>query len=116
MERGVTGTVPTGFRVRRASAGSGKTFKLVEAYLACCLASGDPLPFRRILALTFTNKAAQEMKDRVVEELEQLAEAPEESDHAAGLQAETGLDVAELGRRARVPDSPQAGAVWRRPR
>lgn len=101
MERGVTGTVPTGFRVRRASAGSGKTFKLVEAYLACCLASGDPLPFRRILALTFTNKAAQEMKDRVVEELEQLAEAPEESDHATGLQSETGLEVAELGRRAR---------------
>ena len=91
-----------GFRVLRASAGSGKTFQLVEAYLACCLSTREPLPFRRILALTFTNKAAQEMKDRVVEELEVLAESPERSDHAAGLTAETGLDVEELGRRARA--------------
>ena len=101
MQKGVTGTVPTGFRVRRASAGSGKTFKLVEAYLACCLASAEPLPFRRILALTFTNKAAQEMKDRVVEELELLAEDPGSSAHASGLAEETGLEVSELGRRAR---------------
>ena len=102
MQQGVKGKVPTGFRVRRASAGSGKTFKLVEAYLACCLASEEPLPFRRILALTFTNKAAQEMKDRVVEELEVLAEDPASSDHAAGLVEETGLEGEELGRRART--------------
>ena len=62
-----------GFRVMRASAGSGKTFRLVEAYLACCLGSKEPLRFRRILALTFTNKAAQEMKDRVISELDTLA-------------------------------------------
>ena len=79
------GTMPTGFRVLRASAGSGKTFKLVEAYLSCCLGSNVPLPFRRILALTFTNKAAQEMKTRVVQELELLAEAPEESAHLPGI-------------------------------
>ena len=47
--------VAGGFRVMRASAGSGKTFRLVEAYLACCLGSLEPLRFRRILALTFTN-------------------------------------------------------------
>ncbi|MEC8597652.1 MAG: UvrD-helicase domain-containing protein, partial [Bacteroidota bacterium] len=63
------GTMPTGFRVMGASAGSGKTFRLVEAYLACCLTSDQPFPFRKILALTFTNKAAQEMKDRVVTEI-----------------------------------------------
>ena len=102
MQQGVKGKVPTGFRVRRASAGSGKTFKLVEAYLACCLGSAEPLPFRRILALTFTNKAAQEMKDRVVEELEVLAEDAAASVHAAGLKEETGLDIEELGRRARA--------------
>lgn len=94
--------MPTGFRVLRASAGSGKTFRLVEAYLACCLGSDAPLPFRRILALTFTNKAAQEMKDRVVEELQTLAESPASSQHVHGLEKETGLDQAELGRRARA--------------
>lgn len=96
------GTMPTGFRVLRASAGSGKTFKLVEAYLSCCLGSNVPLPFRRILALTFTNKAAQEMKTRVVQELELLAEAPEESAHLPGISEETALDVQEIGRRARA--------------
>ena len=72
----------------RASAGSGGCFQLVEAYLACCLSTRGA-SFRRIL-LTFTNKAAQEMKDRVVEELEVLAESPERSDHAAELTRKPG--------------------------
>jgi len=97
----MVGRMPTGFRVMGASAGSGKTFRLVEAYLSCCLASQDPFPFRRILALTFTNKAAQEMKDRVVQEIEVLADGPNDSDHLAGLMAETELDADEIGRRAR---------------
>lgn len=97
----IEGQVPTGFRVLRASAGSGKTFKLVEAYLSCCLGSDSALPFRRILALTFTNKAAQEMKTRVVKELEVLAESHEQSPHLAGIVEETKLDADEVGRRAR---------------
>ena len=40
------GRMPTGFRVMGASAGSGKTFRLVEAYLACCLANRERFPFR----------------------------------------------------------------------
>ena len=90
-----------GFRVMRASAGSGKTFRLVEAYLGCCLGSEDPLRFRRILALTFTNKAAQEMKDRVVSELDVLALDFASSPHAPGLRRVTGLDDAKLSERAR---------------
>ncbi len=89
-----------GFRVMRASAGSGKTFRLVEAYLGCCLGSKDPLRFRRILALTFTNKAAQEMKDRVVSELNLLASDVSASKHAPGLLASTGLSEAVLEERA----------------
>jgi ATP-dependent exoDNAse (exonuclease V) beta subunit len=96
-----TGEVRGGFRVMRASAGSGKTFRLVEAYLACCLGSRDPLRFRRILALTFTNKAAQEMKDRVVSELDTLAADFDASPHAPGLRRATGLDDAILADRAR---------------
>ena len=89
-----------GFRVMRASAGSGKTFRLVEAYLACCLGSQEPLRFRRILALTFTNKAAQEMKDRVISELDILASDVTKSKHLGGLLEATGLDEAALTKRA----------------
>ena len=93
--------MPTGFRVMGASAGSGKTFSLVNAYLSCCLTSDQDFPFRKILALTFTNKAAQEMKDRVVVEIERLADGPEDSQHLSPLRKETGLDVEEIGRRCR---------------
>ena len=61
------------FLIVRASAGSGKTFRLVQEYLRCCLRTDDPTYFRRILAITFTNKAAQEMKDRVLREVQAVA-------------------------------------------
>ena len=98
-QQGAAG-VGGGFKVMRASAGSGKTFRLVEAYLACCLGVEDPLRFRRILALTFTNKAAQEMKDRVVSELDTLAEDHTKSKHLPGLLKATGCDEETLGARA----------------
>ena len=101
--------MPTGFRVMGASAGSGKTFSLVNAYLSCCLTSDQDFPFRKILALTFTNKAAQEMKDRVVVEIERLADGPEDSQHLSPLRKETGLDVEEIG----VLSVPKVFAWWR---
>jgi len=52
-----------------ASAGSGKTFMLVVRYLSLLFMEADP---SKILALTFTNKAAREMSERVVETLEDL--------------------------------------------
>jgi ATP-dependent exoDNAse (exonuclease V) beta subunit len=52
-----------------ASAGSGKTFMLVVRYLSLLFSGADP---SKILALTFTNKAASEMSERVVETLEEL--------------------------------------------
>jgi exodeoxyribonuclease V beta subunit len=52
-----------------ASAGSGKTFMLVVRYLSLLFQGADP---SKILALTFTNKAALEMSQRVVETLEDL--------------------------------------------
>jgi len=52
-----------------ASAGSGKTFMLVVRYLSLLFQDADP---SKILALTFTNKAAREMSERVVETLEDL--------------------------------------------
>jgi len=57
------------FIVYRSSAGSGKTFTLVKEYLKLCLSSKQPDYFKHILAITFTNKAADEMKERIVESI-----------------------------------------------
>ena len=54
------------FEIINASAGSGKTFALAERVLTKILKSQDDDYFKRILALTFTNKAAQEMNERVM--------------------------------------------------
>ncbi|MFN3875750.1 MAG: ATP-dependent helicase, partial [Flavobacteriales bacterium] len=51
--------------VIRSSAGAGKTHALVKHYLAFCLKDGRPDAYRQALALTFTNKAAREMKERI---------------------------------------------------
>lgn len=50
--------------VYKSSAGSGKTATLVLEYLRLCLP--DPWEFKRTLAITFTNKAANEMKSRII--------------------------------------------------
>lgn len=60
-------------RVYKASAGSGKTYTLVKEYLRLALLAPDK--FKHILAITFTNKAAAEMKGRVLEALEGIAQA-----------------------------------------
>jgi ATP-dependent exoDNAse (exonuclease V) beta subunit len=58
--------------IYKSSAGSGKTFTLVLTYVSLLLESKDLHKFKKILAVTFTNKAANEMKERVIEALEQL--------------------------------------------
>lgn len=57
-------------KIYKSSAGSGKTFTLVREYLKLALAQPDD--YRHILAITFTNKAAEEMKSRIVEALVEL--------------------------------------------
>jgi len=59
------------FVVYKSSAGSGKTFTLVKEYLRLALCDENKLKFnyKYILAVTFTNKAAAEMKARVIEAL-----------------------------------------------
>ncbi len=59
------------FKIYRASAGSGKTYQLALSYIALALrTSGN---FKHILAVTFTNKATREMKERIIHFLGQLA-------------------------------------------
>jgi ATP-dependent exoDNAse (exonuclease V) beta subunit len=57
------------FVVYNASAGSGKTFTLVKSYLKTLFSSKDINKYKRILAITFTNKAVAEMKGRILENL-----------------------------------------------
>ncbi len=57
------------FVTYNSSAGSGKTFTLVKEYLKIALENDNPNQYRQILAITFTNKAAAEMKERVLSAL-----------------------------------------------
>jgi ATP-dependent exoDNAse (exonuclease V) beta subunit len=61
------------FNIYNASAGSGKTFTLVKDYLKIVLTSKKFLPHRHVLAITFTNKAVDEMKTRIVDALMKFA-------------------------------------------
>ena len=56
--------------VYRASAGSGKTFTLAARYIALLLGG---VSFRSILAVTFTNKATAEMKQRIMNNLYKIS-------------------------------------------
>lgn len=62
-----------GFHIINASAGSGKTFTLVFHYLQQLLASPNKDSYQHLLAMTFTNKAVTEMKERILEVLADLA-------------------------------------------
>ena len=64
--------------VYKASAGSGKTFTLAVQYIRQLVE--DPTAYRRILAVTFTNKATAEMKTRILEQLYGMARGLKTSD------------------------------------
>ena len=54
------------FKIYNASAGSGKTFTLAKAYIKILVQAKSYDQFKSILAITFTNKAVGEMKERIV--------------------------------------------------
>lgn len=90
------------FEVVRASAGSGKTHRLVSRYLACCLVHADPRAFRHVLALTFTNKAAWEMKERILSDLAKVGSGRASEAFVDELCAQTELTPELLASRARA--------------
>ena len=63
-------------RILKASAGSGKTYNLAKEYIRLLMASERPDAYRHVLAVTFTNKATEEMKRRILKELHALATDP----------------------------------------
>ena len=66
-------------QIMKASAGSGKTFNLARKYIELLLSMQDRHAYRHILAVTFTNKATDEMKSRILQELFCLADSPQDS-------------------------------------
>jgi ATP-dependent exoDNAse (exonuclease V) beta subunit len=96
------------FTVYKSSAGSGKTYTIVKEYLKLALSSKSPKRFRQILAMTFTNKAANEMKERVLTGLRNLALDPadpqfeEKADLQLfrSIQEELGIEEKDLRERA----------------
>jgi ATP-dependent exoDNAse (exonuclease V) beta subunit len=83
--------IASNFQVYNASAGSGKTFTLVKEYLKVVLNSDDRYKFQSILAITFTNKAAAEMKARILDNLQLFSEG-DENDLFIKLLEETNLE------------------------
>ena len=79
--------------VYRASAGAGKTHKLTGEYLNLLFAGTGA--YRRILAVTFTNKATDEMKSRIVEELYNLSSG-RKSDYVDSLKSAYSLTEEQL--------------------
>ena len=105
--------------VIKASAGSGKTYRLAKEYIRHLLftigtdgktlvprrgSRGEALvnAHRQLLAITFTNKATDEMKQRIVDELYRLSRPDDESDYLDDFMRESGLDEDELRNMSRL--------------
>ena len=85
-------------RILNASAGSGKTYQLAYKYVRDVVE--QPGIYRHILAVTFTNKATEEMKSRILKEIHLLASG-QPSSYLDNLCRELSLDAATVRRRAR---------------
>ena len=68
-------------KIMKASAGSGKTYSLARTYINLLLKNDDRYAYRHILAVTFTNKATDEMKSRILKELHVMATDPSGSSY-----------------------------------
>jgi len=79
---------PRNHVVLEASAGTGKTKVLVDRYVNLIEAGVDP---RNILAITFTRKAAAEMRDRVLTTIRERVTGPDQSASANALRAQWAL-------------------------
>ena len=85
-------------RILNASAGSGKTYQLAYKYVRDVVE--QPTLYRHILAVTFTNKATEEMRSRILSEIHTLASGGK-SGYLASLCTELSLDERTVRTRAR---------------
>ena len=85
--------------VYKASAGSGKTFTLAVKYIKLLIE--NPYSYRNILAVTFTNKATEEMKMRILSQLYGIWKGlPDSKNYADRILQETGLPIGTIQERA----------------
>ena len=86
-----------------ASAGSGKTYRLAYKYILDTLRYYEDKPYlyRAVLAVTFTNKATEEMKSRILNRYAELATDPSKSEYIGDLRRDLHLSDEEYARRAR---------------
>ncbi len=85
--------------VYKASAGSGKTFTLATEYIK--LLVQNPQNYRTILAVTFTNKATEEMKMRIISQLYGISrQLPDSDKYLQHIVRLTGLPPAQVSQRA----------------
>ena len=80
-------------KIISASAGSGKTYSLVLKYI--CDIIERPDRYRNILAVTFTNKATEEMKSRIIKEIHLLA-SNQQSEYLKNIIAQTHYSEAHI--------------------
>ncbi|MCC3160273.1 UvrD-helicase domain-containing protein [Hymenobacter sp. 15J16-1T3B] len=88
--------MPSTFRIYSASAGSGKTYQLTKEYLRLALGADEPGYYKSILAITFTNAAAAEMKERIIGALRGFVH-PGSDAKADALLRELAAEMAEDG-------------------
>ena len=87
--------------ILKASAGSGKTYSLARKYIELLLNEEDNYAYRHILAVTFTNKATDEMKSRILKELYVLASTPDQSGYRDYMMSYCGFEtVADMSHKA----------------
>ncbi len=87
--------------VYKASAGSGKTFTLATEYIK--LVVQDPQCYRNILAVTFTNKATEEMKMRILSQLYGIwKRLPDSDKYKKVIREKTGLSDTVVSERAGI--------------
>lgn len=90
------------FLVYRSSAGSGKTYTLVKEYLKLILDKKSDNYYKKVLAITFTNAAAAEMKNRVLQQLEIISGSKEGNlQMSRDIQSDLGMESEELKNKAK---------------
>jgi ATP-dependent exoDNAse (exonuclease V) beta subunit len=94
------------FQAYKSSAGSGKTFTLTKFFLSIVLSKSDPTYFKKVLAITFTVKAAAEMKERIIFFLSQFSNShfsePGVNTMANLLSKECKLSTEQIGQKSKV--------------
>jgi len=89
-------------KIVKASAGSGKTYLLSYEYVSRVIK--DPDVYKNILAVTFTNKATEEMKHRIIKEINDLANGIDKDGRLPAfleeLKKETGFSSSQIRERA----------------